>query len=199
VEKVVIIDAVLPNAVRVETGKRLRTYVQRAWDEPQKFTRWLQRNGKDIASRLQSLGQRKPSNGLAPEGQCIDLPVDGPEVEAEVQAFAHAPSRLMSTLLVVRATEEPMPDWMVVDPDQGWGRRAKKVIIHDIAANHLGVLREPHVRSLARAVADLAKTGTSSLHLRASPPVSSRRMSPPPVSSQPASSKPVSRPPEQGV
>jgi amino acid adenylation domain-containing protein len=158
VETVVIIDAVLPTAVRIDKGMRLRSYAKRAWQEPQGLTRWLQKNGKNIASRIPLLGKLKPSSSAANGAQMIDLPVDGPEVEAEVQRFATGSSRLSTQLLIVRATEEPTPEWMMVDADQGWGARAKKVLVHDIAANHLGVLREPHVRSLARAVADVYKS-----------------------------------------
>jgi hypothetical protein len=54
----------------------------------------------------------------------------------------------------VRATEEPTPCWVTVDGAHGWRDRAAEVVVHDIAADHLGCLREPHVRSLAKAIGD---------------------------------------------
>jgi hypothetical protein len=115
------------------------------------------RNGESLAGRLRRLNQGTAPARLGTGLEPIDLPVDGPEVEAEVHRFAIGSSRLSTELLIVRATQTPTPDWMAVDKDQGWGERATKVVVHDIAADHLGVLREPHVRSLARAVTDVSK------------------------------------------
>jgi amino acid adenylation domain-containing protein len=158
VEAIVIIDAVLPTAIHVDPSKRLRSYVQQAIQNPQKFKRWLRKNGENLTARIPLLGRFRPPVHSAHNGaELIDLPVDGPEVEAEVHRFAGSSSRLATQLLVVRATQEPMPDWMSVDADQGWAGRASQVTIHDVPANHLGVLREPHVRSLARAVSMVSK------------------------------------------
>ena len=88
--------------------------------------------------------------------QPMDLPVDGPEVDAAVGRFAARPKRLSGTLLIIRATREPTPDWLRPPGDQGWGGFSKEVVVHDIPAFHLEVLEEPHVQSLAR---ELARTG----------------------------------------
>jgi len=157
VVKVTVIDAVLPTAVRIDSGKRLRSYVQRALQEPQQLKRWLRKTGESLAGRLRPLNQGKAPARLGIGLEPIDLPVDGPEVKAEVHRFAIGSSRLSTELLIVRATQTPTPDWLAVDKDQGWGERATKVVVHDIAADHLGVLREPHVRSLARAVTDVSE------------------------------------------
>ena len=84
-----------------------------------------------------------------PAPQTIDLPVDGPKVDAETERFAASPAKLPTRLLIVRATKEPWPDWVTVAPDQGWGGRADTILVRDVPANHLGVLRDPHVRTLA--------------------------------------------------
>jgi amino acid adenylation domain-containing protein len=157
VETVVVIDAILPSAIRVDATKRVRNYLQRALEDPGKIKHWLQKGRDNLMSRVPLLGSVKPHAHPTNGGDPIDLPVDGPEVEAEVQRFATASTRLSARLLVVRATQEPMPEWIVVDADQGWAERANKVTIHDVPANHLGVLREPHVRSLARAVSMVTK------------------------------------------
>jgi hypothetical protein len=133
----------------------LRAYVgsaQRVLKEPQDLEKWLRKRGETLAARLPLFGKLKAVasriNGVA----AIDLPIDGPEVEAEVRRFADASTRLDARLLVVRAVGEQTPDWMAIDETHGWGRRAAEVRVHDIHADHLGVLREPHVRSLARAL-----------------------------------------------
>lgn len=158
VANVAVIDAVLPNAVRVDTARRLRAYVgsaQRALREPQDFERWLRKSGESLVARVPFIGKlRQAAAGLANGMEPIDLPIDGPEVEAEVRRFAGASSRLSARLLIVRALGEQTPDWMAVDAAHGWGRRAKEVRVHDIHADHLGVLRDPHVRSLARALVE---------------------------------------------
>jgi len=59
----------------------------------------------------------------------------------------------------VRAMQEASPAWRTVDPYQGWANRAKEIVVHDIPASHLGVLREPHVQSLASAIAHIATLG----------------------------------------
>jgi thioesterase domain-containing protein/acyl carrier protein len=158
VANVAVIDAILPNAVRVDTARRLRAYVgsaQKALREPHDLERWLRKGGEALAARVPLLGKLKQvaaavTNGVKP----IDLPIDGPEVEAEVRRFASAASRLAARLLIVRALGEQTPDWMAVDATHGWARRAKEVRVHDIQADHLGVLRDPHVRSLARALVE---------------------------------------------
>jgi amino acid adenylation domain-containing protein len=159
VDSIVIIDAVLPTAVRVDAAKRLRSYVQQAIHNPQKLKRWLRKNGESLTARIPVIGRFRPPVHTSHNGgaEPIDLPVDGPEVEAEVHRFASTSSRLATQLLVVRATEEPTPEWMSVEADQGWAGRASKITVHDVPANHLGILREPHVRSLARAVSMVSK------------------------------------------
>jgi hypothetical protein len=60
-------------------------------------------------------------------------------------------------LLIGRATREPWPAWVTIAHDQGWGERAEQVVVCDIPANHLGVLRDLYVRELARAVAEVCE------------------------------------------
>jgi amino acid adenylation domain-containing protein len=149
VETVMIIDAVLPTAVHVDTGARLRDYagtVMRAWRAPQELRRRLERQRERLEARL---WQRWASRSGG-EPRAIDLPIDGPEVEAEVRRFSEAPSHVGARLLVVRATAAPVARWQRIDRDHGWGGRATHVGVHDIAADHLGVMREPHVQSLAQ-------------------------------------------------
>lgn len=150
VETVVVIDAVLPSAVRVHPVRRLRSMVEvlpLLLREPQQLRRRLRRRRERLRARVGRLQPR--SRGAAGP---VDLPIDGPEVEAEVQRFCAVQRRIDAQLLVVRATGEPTPAWREVAPDQGWGGRAARVRVHDVPADHLGVLREPHVRSLVRAL-----------------------------------------------
>lgn len=117
-----------------------------------------------LLDKIQEFYARSPLRNLLrvrhepePAPQTIDPPVDGPKVDAETERFAASPAKLPARLLIVRATKEPWPDWVTVAPDQGWGGRADAILVRDVPANHLGVLRDPHVRTLAQAVADVSQ------------------------------------------
>ena len=156
VESVVIVDAVLPHAVHVDAVERLRSFaglLSQAWREPAALRRRLRRRGQHVLSRVRRL--QRP--GARAERAPVELPIDGPEVEAEVRRFcATQGRRLRARLVVVRATGEASPAWRIVDPAHGWAGRAARVQVHDVAADHLGVLREPHVRTLARVLDELS-------------------------------------------
>ena len=148
--RVTIIDAVLPTAIHVDTGTRVRgalASVRRAWREPGGLERWLKRA---ITERVPILGQLRAARQSSDEP--IDLPIDGPEVEQEIRRFAAAQRKLDTRLLLVRATAERPPQWMEVDADYGWGGRATQLDVLDLPADHLGVLDEPYVSELARAL-----------------------------------------------
>jgi len=151
VATVTIIDAVLPSAVQVDTVGRVRNAVEvvaNAWRSPHELRRRLRRRARQLAayvgwSRIQ--GATKP----------VELPIDGPQVEAEIRRFDATPGRIDARLLVVRATVSSAPSWQIVGRDHGWGGRARVVRVHDVTADHLGVMREPHVHVLAHALEEL--------------------------------------------
>jgi thioesterase domain-containing protein len=150
VAMVTIIDAVLPTAIRTDRRKRLRSYagkMARSLRSPRTLRKSLEKGSEKLVSRVR---QRWPVQ--APAAEPISLPIDGPEVDAEIERFAATRYRLDGELLVVRATAEPNPQWRTVRRDQGWGGRARRVRVLDVAADHLGVLEEPHVVALARAL-----------------------------------------------
>jgi amino acid adenylation domain-containing protein len=147
VDTVTIVDAVLPSAVHVDAVGRLRSAVGAVLHEPQELRRRLDRRFERISARA---GWPPPAaRGL------VELAVDGPAVEAEVRRFSEIRTRIGVRLLVVRATGAPGPDWQIIDREQGWGGRARHVRVLDVPADHLGVLREPHVRALARVLDEL--------------------------------------------
>ena len=150
VTSVTVIDAVLPTAIHVDTGKRVRgalDSVRRAWKEPGGLERWLV---KQVRERVPLLGQLRATR--EPIDQPIDLPIDGPEVDQEIRRFASSQRKLDARLLLVRATAERPPQWMAIDADYGWGGRAAKLDVLDLPADHLGVLAEPYVSEIARAL-----------------------------------------------
>lgn len=161
VDVVTIIDAVLPTAVRVDNRRRIRSVagkVSGALRSPVELRRRFEREGEKLLSRVRSRWPIRDGGG-----EPIDLPVVGPEVDAEIERFSSRRHRLRGELLVVRATEEPCPPWRIVREDQGWGGRARRVRVLDVAADHLGVLKEPHVRVLARALDRQLSTSVASV------------------------------------
>jgi thioesterase domain-containing protein/acyl carrier protein len=145
VASVTIIDAVLPHGLRVDQRMRVRHVLQRVWRDPAELGQMLRR-------RLERLPGWRPAEA---SDLPIDMAVDGPEADADVARFAACPSKLATRVLVVCAGKEPWPDYVRVAPDQGWGGWADTVLVRSVPANHLGVLREPHVRLLAQAVSEV--------------------------------------------
>jgi amino acid adenylation domain-containing protein len=159
---VTIIDSRLPRGEIIDQLGRARAYARHAVEQPGQLPGRIAKHLKRQAAGLASLravrraldGVRTVA-GVGPDGtEPMDLPFDGPEVEAAVARFAAAPRRLRGPLLVVRATREPTPDWAQIAPDHGWGAFAETVVVRDIPAFHLQVLEEPHVNALAQAMAE---------------------------------------------
>ena len=149
---VTVLDAVLPSAVKVDQFARLRSHLQRLRSAPLELGRLLQRGGKKLASRVGfHFRAVAPDVPLPHQGEG-ELPVDGPAIDAAVERFAARATRLGSPLLIVRATREPSPDWVTLEPDLGWSRLAEQVTVLDVPAEHLGILRAPHVQLLADAI-----------------------------------------------
>ncbi len=155
VAAVVVVDAVLPSAVHIDAALRVRDYAEtvvQAWRAPQELRRRLQRQRErlTVAVRRRFMGSARRTGELATRSG--ELPIDGPELEAEVRRFCAHSSFVEARLWVVRATKAPSPKWRIVDGTQGWSQRAAQVSVRDVAADHLGVMREPHVRTLAQVV-----------------------------------------------
>lgn len=152
VSTVVVIDAILPSAIQVDAALRVRDIVgtmAQAWRAPQELRRRMGRQRERLTNAVRRRFMGHAVRGGVPSRRPIELPIDGPEVQAEVQRFCTSRSRLAADLWVVRATGEPSPAWQIIDRAQGWGERAAQVHVHDVAADHLGVMREPHVGALA--------------------------------------------------
>lgn len=154
VASVTIIDAVLPGAVGIDQRERLRSAVRSVLVDPASLGARLQRRGRRLATRLRRWAPAGLGRGAAAE-QAIDLPIDGPDVDAEVERWSARAGRIDARLVVVRATAAAQASWQIVADDHGWGGRGSPVVVHDVRADHLGVMREPHVRSLARVLDEL--------------------------------------------
>jgi amino acid adenylation domain-containing protein len=153
---VTVLDAILPEAVTVNELRWMVGQTRRVWHEPRKMLQRLRAKGGHLARRLAALTQLGQ-----PAPPPSDLPLEGPEYDALIATWAAATKHLQGRLLVVRATSEPTSPWLSLRADLGWSGRADQVVVHDIAAHHLQILREPHVRSLARALARETERATA--------------------------------------
>jgi amino acid adenylation domain-containing protein len=143
---VAVLDAILPGGFQTDHLMKVRQYVRWARQNPLRVLSWARKIVH--RARLRAFAVK----GLGGVGQHpVDLPVDGPASDMLVERFAAERKHLHSRLLIVRANEdEIVPPWVRVRPDLGWAGRADQIIEHYVAAHHLSILREPHVRSLAR-------------------------------------------------
>jgi amino acid adenylation domain-containing protein len=155
VAAVIVIDAVLPTAIQVDWGKRLMGLALGAWKRPGTFSHKLRERLDQLCARSSLRGIFQGRKQLEQASHAVDLDINGPEADTAAKCLAAQAGKLPTRLLVVRATKEPWPEWVTVAPDQGWGGRAEAVLVRDVAANHLGVLREPHVRTLAQAIEEV--------------------------------------------
>lgn len=174
IARVTIIDARLPRGEEIDQLARGRAYLRAALEEPSLLpgkvaNHMAKRFRRQIAALPELFGlraallnggglRRMVAEPTAP--QPMDLPVDGPEVDAAVARFAAQPSRLACSLLIIRATREPTPEWLRTPGDQGWGAFAERVVVYDVPAFHLEVLEEPHVLALARQLARTPDSGS---------------------------------------
>jgi amino acid adenylation domain-containing protein len=153
VATVTIIDAVLPHGIRVNRAEQLCGLVAKVWKAPREIVKLAQ---KQLTRLLAWQPVRRLFDRQQPaQPHAIDLPVDGPDVDAEVARFAATPVKLSTRVLVVCASREPWPTYVRVAPDQGWKGWADSVMVRNVPANHLGVLRDPNVRLLAQALAEI--------------------------------------------
>jgi thioesterase domain-containing protein len=51
------------------------------------------------------------------------------------------------------------PSWMTLEPHLGWDGLARKLVFLDVAATHMELLHEPHVRVVAEILAEALADG----------------------------------------
>jgi amino acid adenylation domain-containing protein len=142
---VAVLDAILPAGFQADRVAQARHYLRRAGQDPMRVLSWARKVARGAGQLV--LPSDRPE---AASEQPVDLSVDGPVADRLVEGFAAEPKTLRSRLLIVHASaEESHPPWIRIRSDLGWAGWADRIIEHAIAASHLRILREPHVRGLA--------------------------------------------------
>jgi amino acid adenylation domain-containing protein len=144
---VAVFDGMLPSGARTAHVRRLLAYARIGLTEPRRVPAALRRRLAPVINRL-------PRASLPKATRMLDVEIDGPEADAEVSRFAASVTGISARLLVIRALENDYPSWVRVEPHLGWEGLADDLRTYDVRATHLGLLRDPHVELLARAIAD---------------------------------------------
>lgn len=139
---VVVLDPILPSAVQIDYADRLRNFDLQG----------LRRRGERILTGMPAMRRLMSLFDSEKTERPQQLGLVGPELDAEFRRFDKRRHELKSRLLVVRAARDPKPSWVQVRRDLGWSQRAEEVLLRDVDATHLGLLREPYVRNLAQAI-----------------------------------------------
>lgn len=157
---VVVFDAVLPGGIRLDPRGLARTMVRRVLEDPVGLTRRVVQRARALAEpRLGRLPIVRSLWGLEPQPRPagdspvpVDFPVDGPEADADIAAFAATGHHLDAKLMVFRALRDPVAMGRRVDLEMGWRGFAREIVAEGIEDDHLGILRPPHVHEVARRI-----------------------------------------------
>jgi amino acid adenylation domain-containing protein len=158
---VAVFDGMLPSAVRTRQMERVWSFARTAVRRPLWALAFARRKLAGLAGRplwLRKLQRRLTAGGPT---QPTDVAIDGVEADAEIGRFASTITGIAGSLLVVRAVAESQPSWIELAPHLGWLGLAEHLITRDVAATHVNLLREPHVRKVAIAMTDALASGDS--------------------------------------
>jgi thioesterase domain-containing protein len=84
----------------------------------------------------------------------IDIPQDGPEIDADLLEYERFGRTVDCNIIAFRATDSSIAPWLEVSKDLGWTGRAKDLQCFDIPSSHLGIVRSPHATEIARLLSD---------------------------------------------
>jgi amino acid adenylation domain-containing protein len=146
---VAVIDGSLPGGMRIDQWGRVFWHARRALRDPTRI-------GAALRGGLAKLRGRLAPRPAPVAGKPVDVEIDGPQADAEIARFAAGATPIHATLLVFRALVQPLlPDWLSFLPHLGWQGLSDRLIARDVDATHLGLLREPEVRVLARVIGEV--------------------------------------------
>jgi len=152
---VVLLDADLPLARRSLPGARLSFTVRSFVKEPgPTFTRLASR----VKSWFLSSGLESDGPDHAAAGSPVALASDEAGIDADLAQYQNCMRKVQCEVITFRATEsDAVAPWIRVSPDMGWTGRAASVSSHDIPSSHLGIVRAPYVRDVARLMNEARK------------------------------------------
>jgi amino acid adenylation domain-containing protein len=149
-----VIDGALPLGMETNPLRNLAGYLRFALQRPESIGGALRKNLGKLRARWQQQPPPVSVRSLGP----VDVEIDGPEADAEVVRFASTVRGIRGRLLIVRALSQTLPSWRVHPPHLGWQGLSERLTICEVPASHLGLLKDPRVRVVAKAVAEAMAT-----------------------------------------
>ena len=162
---VVVFDGMLPGALRIDQVRRLTSYLRNTVREPRRAGAILRGKLEGMLARRAWLRRFIPAAPRAetPSTVPIDVEIEGREADAEIERYAAGLTAIAGRLLSIRALTQDLSDWVELAPHLGWEGLSPRLVIGDVAATHLGLLREPHVQAVARMITDALEKDSSAL------------------------------------
>lgn len=151
VTSVTILDAILPDAIRINLRPYLIGKVRRVWSGGRGEAKDLIARSVDrLQDKFPGRSAAKRSSPNRQKSELSDLLVVGPETDYALAQFASQTQKVDAPLLVIRATGTPVVPGMEIAEHQGWGTRAAKVTVRDLNTSHLEIVRGGYAMDLAR-------------------------------------------------
>lgn len=154
VSLVTVMDIALHPALHLNWSKRIAGLARRALTNPRVELRrvadWIAEvAGRAVVSTKTGQELLRRLGYVAPPPTPVDLPLDGDAAKSDMAAFSAAEGRINSKVLVFRAVRNDVPEWLEVDPDMGWGGKARSLRAFTIDSEHLTIVRPPHATEVA--------------------------------------------------
>lgn len=143
IEAVALLDADLPSSRRFNWVKRVGYFVLKVVTRP----------GEILAKLFARKAPAADPAAIEP----IDMPFDGPELEDDLKRYEALDRRADFKVISFRATENRNTPWITLAPDLGWTPKASRLELHDLQADHLGILRGEHGAAIAKILAKKEK------------------------------------------
>ena len=154
VAMVAVIDAALPSGIQSNPLRSLARYLHFTLKRPQSIAGVVRMNLGKLRARWQPKRSTAPVTPLSK----VDVEIEGPDADAEVARFASTVTGIRGRLLIFRALAQTLPSWTNFAPHLGWQALSDRLVTCDVAASHLGILKEPHVHRLAEALTEAMAT-----------------------------------------
>ncbi len=147
---VAVLDGALPGGIETNPLRNLAEYLRFALKRPESIGPVVRKNLAKLRARWRPTPSTAPARPLSP----VEVEIDGSEADAEVARFASTITAIRGQLLIFRALVQPLPSWTSFAPHLGWQGRSERLVTCDVAASHLGLLKAPHVRVVAKVLTE---------------------------------------------
>jgi amino acid adenylation domain-containing protein len=149
---VAVFDGMLPRALHIDHVGRVIANLRAVIEQPRQLVPMARKKLTELACRVPYAGPILKALTEPVSIEPIDVPIDGPEADAEIERYQSSVQPIAGRLLVLRATDQGWPDWLTSAPDLGWTGLATEVAARDLATPHLDLLKQPHVKIVADAM-----------------------------------------------